>query len=149
VSGAVAPDPRHIQWAQTLCVTLDPVFTAVEPPPGAADLEAYRERLAAARAAVDATTPALTDVGPAPSDEGQTIIERVDERLERLAADLAAAAALLDAVDGADPATTERALSAARAALGSFDRAGLAPLLQPDPAVRNALPYAPACVGSA
>jgi hypothetical protein len=148
VSGAVAPDQITVEWAGDLCTELNPVFDVLEVPdapraPG--ELVDHLQRVEAALDALRSAKTGLTSVGPPPSEEAQVIIERVDQRLEVLDADLEAAAAALRAAVPGDPAAAAEAVEAARAALLSFDRSDLGPLLEPDPAVRNALAFAPAC----
>jgi hypothetical protein len=149
VGPVVSPRPIAVEWANTLCTTLNPVFDALARPAAGTNSAAGRQSLldqvTEAQAALQRANAQLHVVGPAPAKEGMTLIERVDDRLDALARELDVAAAGLRAVDPSDPAAVEEATRTAQHALRSFDRAALEPLLEPDPAVQNALAFAPAC----
>jgi hypothetical protein len=149
VGPVVSPRPITVEWANTLCTTLNPVFDALTVPTAdtaaAASRQSLLDQVTAAQAALQRANAQLHVVGPAPAEEGMILIERVDDRLDALARELDAAAAGLRGADPGDPSAADPAIREARQALRSFDRAALEPVLEPDPAVQNALAFAPAC----
>lgn len=138
VSPVVAARPIDIKWTNALCTNLNPLFAALNPPPSSTTT-AYRDQLAKARAALHGADVNMNDVGPPPSTGAQQILTAIDNKLDHVGQQLATAAGQLDAA-GPSGATGQ-----ARAALTSFDRDELKPLLNEDPSLANALYYAPAC----
>lgn len=148
----VTPRPITVEWAGSLCRTLDPVFDALRVPPAAAepgaDPRELLERVGAALAALEVLDEELPEVGPPPSAEAMAITERIADRLDALRIELGSAADGLDAALAAgDQAAVELATADARAALASFDRDAVPDLLAVDPEVANAPAFAPACAG--
>jgi hypothetical protein len=138
VSPVVAARPIDVEWANALCKNLNPLFAALAPPPSST-AAGYRDQLAKAREALRGADVDMNDVGPPPSAAAQQILAAIDEKLDKVGQQLATAAGGLEAA-GPSGATDQ-----ARAALTSFDRDELKPLLSSDPSLTNALFYAPAC----
>jgi hypothetical protein len=134
----VAARPLDIQWANALCTTLNPLFAALSPP-SSPTTPAYRDQVTKATKALHNADMGMHTVGPPPSPDAQGIISAIDDRLDQVGQSLATAAGQLKTA-GPTGSTAQ-----ARAALTSFERNGLKPLLVGDPSLSNALVYAPAC----
>lgn len=142
ISPFVAARPDDVQWANALCTTLNPLFAALNPPPSAAAPSAYQNQITLAQQRLDQVQRQMYTVGPPPSTDAGPIVVAIDNRLNQVGQRLSAAAGQFAAPNSADAGASETA----RAALTSFDRAELKPLLDADLSLANALRYAPACV---
>jgi hypothetical protein len=148
----VTPRPIAVEWADSLCRTLDPVFDALRVPLAAAepgpDPRVLLDQARTAQVALELVDDEMPAVGPPPSTEAMAVTERVDDRLEALRLELAAAASQLEAALGTDPTGVEPAAAEVRSVLRSFDRDAIPAMLEADPALANAPAFAPACMGA-
>jgi hypothetical protein len=146
------PQPATLDWARSMCQTLDPAFDRLGAPPQpdlgnlAATRQAYIDYLSNARNATQQAIDQLPSVGAPPVDNGQQVLDNMRNQLGQLRKDLDDAVAQLNRADPNDAGSIALAFSAAGNVLGALgNRTQVLGDLALDPQLRAAINQTPEC----
>jgi hypothetical protein len=146
------PQPATLDWARSMCQTLDPAFDRLGAPPQpdlgnlAATRQAYIDYLSNARNATQQAIDQLPSVGAPPVDNGQQVLDNMRNQLSQLREDLDDAVAQLNRADPNDAGSIALAFSAAGNVLGALgNRTQVLGDLALDPQLRAAINQTPEC----
>jgi hypothetical protein len=146
------PQPATLDWARSMCLTLDPAFDRLGAPPQpdlgnlAATRQAYIDYLSNARNATQQAIDQLPSVGAPPVDNGQQVLDNMRNQLGQLRKDLDDAVAQLNRADPNDAGSIALAFGAAGNVLGALgNRTQVLGDLALDPQLRAAINQTPEC----
>ena len=146
------PQPTTLDWARSMCQTLDPAFDRLGAPPQpdlgnlAATRQAYIDYLSNARNATQQAIDQLPSVGAPPVDNGQQVFDNMRNQLGQLRKDLDDAVAQLNRADPNDAGSIALAFGAAGNVLGALgNRTQVLGDLAIDPQLRTAINQTPEC----
>lgn len=146
------PQPATLDWASSMCQTLDPAFDRLGAPPQpdlgnlAATRQAYIDYLSNARNATQQAIDQLPSVGAPPVDNGQQVLDNMRNQLSQLRKDLDDAVAQLNRADPNDAGSIALAFGAAGSVLGALgNRTQVLGDLAVDPQLRAAINQTPEC----
>lgn len=141
------PSASTVAWAGSLCSAMDPLFATLDGRPAVLDPDPVAARAAALDllprldAALRVTTARLAALGPAPVENGEQVLDEVDQELADLRRGIDDVAPRLRS---AGSLQLGRVMDRVRAVL-SFGPAQLDPALRGAPGLREAVQRAPAC----
>jgi hypothetical protein len=146
------PQPATLDWARSMCQTLDPAFDRLGAPPQP-DLgnlvttrQAYIDYLSNARNAAQQAIDQLPSVGIPPVDNGQQVLDNMRNQLSQLREDLDDAVAQLNRADPNDAGSIALAFGAASNVLGALgNRTQVLGDLAIDPQLRAAINQTQEC----
>jgi hypothetical protein len=146
------PQPATLDWARSMCQTLDPAFDRLGAPPQpdlgnlAATRQAYIDYLSNARNATQQAIDQLPSVGAPPVDNGQQVLDNMRNQLSQLRKDLDDAVAQLNRADPNDAGSIALAFGAAGNVLGALgNRTQVLGDLAIDPQLRAAINQTQEC----
>jgi hypothetical protein len=146
------PQPATLDWARSMCQTLDPAFDRLGAPPQpdfgnlAATRQAYIDYLSNARDATQQAIDQLPSVGAPPVDNGQQVLDNMRNQLGQLRKDLDDAVAQLNRADPNDAGSIALAFGAAGNVLDALaNRTQVLGDLAIDPQMRAAINQTPEC----
>ena len=146
------PQPATLDWARSMCQTLDPAFDRLGAPPQpdvdnlAATRQAYIDYLSNARNATQQAIEQLPSVKAPPVDNGQQVLDNMRNQLSQLRKDLDDAVAQLNRADPNDAGSIALAFGAAGNVLGALgNRTQVLGDLAIDPQLRAAINQTPEC----
>ncbi|HZA16474.1 MAG TPA: hypothetical protein VE645_06195 [Pseudonocardiaceae bacterium] len=154
VTSAPQADPQAatLQWARSMCQSLDPAFDQLGAPPEldlgnlAATRQAYIDYLTNARNAAAQANEQLSSVGAPPVDNGQEVFDNMRNQLTQVREDLDEALAQLNRSDPNDVAAIGLALGSAGNVLGALgNRTQMLSDLAIEPQLRTAINQTPEC----
>ncbi|MDQ4092538.1 MAG: hypothetical protein M3143_03725 [Actinomycetota bacterium] len=154
VSPAPQVDPQSatIDWARSMCQSVDPAFDQLGAPPQpdlgnlAATRQVYINYLTNARNAAQQANEQLSSLGAPPVDNGQEVFDNMRNRLTQVREDLDEALAQLNRTDPNDAAAIGLALASAGNVLGALgNRAQVLSDLAVQPQLRAAINQTPEC----
>ncbi len=146
------PQPATLDWARSMCQTLDPAFDQLGAPPQpdlgnlAATRQSYIDYLGTARDAAQQAIDQLPSVGAPPVDNGQQVLDNMRNQLSQLRKDLDDAVAQLNRADPNDAGSIALAFGAAGNVLGALgNRTQVLGDLAIDPQLRAAINQTQEC----
>jgi hypothetical protein len=146
------PQPATLDWARSMCQTLDPAFDRLGAPPQpdfgnlAATRQAYIDYLSNARDATQQAIDQLPSVGAPPVEHGQQVLDNMRNQLGQLRKDLDDAVVQLNRADPNDAGSIALAFGAAGNVLGALgNRTQVLGDLAIDPQLRAAINQTPEC----
>lgn len=148
----VDPQAATLEWARSMCQSLDPAFDQLGAPPEldlgnlAATRQAYIDYLTNARNAAAQANEQLSSVGAPPVDNGQEVFDNMRNQLTQVREDLDEALTQLNRSDPNDVAAIGLALGSAGNVLGALgNRAQVLSDLAIEPQLRTAINQTPEC----
>ena len=146
------PQPATLDWARSMCQTLDPAFDRLGAPPQpdlgnlAATRQAYIDYLSNARNATQQAIDQLPSVGAPPVDNGQQVLDNMRNQLSQLRKNLDNAVTQLNRADPNDAGSIALAFGAAGNVLGALgNRTQVLGDLAIDPQLRAAINQTQEC----
>lgn len=146
------PQPATVDWARSMCQSLDPAFEQLGEPPQpdlgnlAATRQAYIEYLGNARNATQQAIDRLGEIGPPPVENGLQVLNSMSTQLVQLRDDLDEALAQLNRANPDDVGGLGLALGAAGNVVGALgNRVQVLANLVVDEQLRAAISQTPEC----